>query len=166
MRRIKQAVLQFVIIKPITSILEIVLHKYNLCEEGDFHFKNGYLWISLINNFSVSISLYSLVLFYKATEDRLKPYKPFFKFVCVKSILFFSYWQMCLFNILQLLGYFDHHRAVQFYNLIICAEMVLAALAQSIAFSYEPFITINNGKSNLMQSIGHVMAVNDVIEDA
>jgi hypothetical protein len=84
----------------VTSIVEIVLHKYGLCKDGEYQFKNGYLWLSLVNNISVSISLYSLVLFYMSTEVKLKPFKPFFKFVCVKSILFFSYWQSCLFNIL------------------------------------------------------------------
>jgi len=43
--------------------------------------------------------------------------------------------------------------------------MVIAAVAQSIAFSYEPFVMIN-GKSNILQSIGHVMSVDDVIYDA
>jgi len=107
-RRVKQAALQFVLIKPLTSIVEIVLHKYDLCEDGVLKLKNGYFWISLINNISVTISLYSLVLFYKATHDRLQPFKPFFKFVCVKSILFFSYWQSCLFTFLQMAGVFNH----------------------------------------------------------
>lgn len=124
------------LIKPITSVLEIVLHRYDLCDDGNFQFNNGYLWVSLINNITVSISLYSLVLFYMATEERLKPFKPFFKFVCVKSILFFSYWQSCLFMILQMAGVFNRQKAQEFYNLIICFEMVLAAIAQSIAFSY------------------------------
>ena len=44
--------------------------------------------------------------------------------------------------------------------------MVVAAVAQSIAFSYEPFVNITSGKSNVFQSIGHVLTVNDVFEDA
>lgn len=131
--------------------------------------ENGYTWISLVNNISVSFSLYGLVLFYMATEEKLKPFKPFFKFVCVKSIIFFSYWQSFLFNILQMAGLFNHERAAKIYNVIICFEIVIAAVAQSFAFSYEPFVSINEGKSNIFQSIGHVMSVNDeddVITDA
>ena len=44
-----------------------------------------------------SFSLYFLVLFYKATEERLAPFNPFYKFVTVKAILFFSFWQSCMF---------------------------------------------------------------------
>jgi len=101
-----------------------------------------------------------------ATEDKLKPFKPFFKFLCVKSVLFFSYWQMCLFNILQALGILNHEKSEEIYNLIICFELVIAAIAQSIAFSYEPFVNVTHGTSNLFESIGHVISVNDVFTDA
>jgi hypothetical protein len=164
--RVKRAVLQFVIVKPWFSVLEIVLHKYNMCEDGVIYFSNGYVWISIVNNISVSTSLYGLVLFYVACEDRLKPYKPFYKFICVKAILFFSYCQTCMFVVLQMAGIFEHERGQEIYNLIICAEMVVAAIAQAIAFSYEPFVNVTCGKSNVLASIGHVLTVNDVFMDA
>ena len=44
--------------------------------------------------------------------------------------------------------------------------MVIAAFAQAVAFSYEPFVNITAGKSNIIESIGHAITVNDVIEDA
>lgn len=44
--------------------------------------------------------------------------------------------------------------------------MVVAAIAQSIAFSYEPFVNITSGKSNILTSISHVLTVNDVFMDA
>jgi len=108
LRRVKQACLQFVLLKPLTSSVEILLHHYDLCEDGDYSLRNCYIWISLVNNISVTVALYSLVLFYKATKERLAPFKPFQKFLCIKSLLFFSYWQTCLFNLLQVMGYFNH----------------------------------------------------------
>ena len=69
-----------------------MLEKNGLCEDGNYSLSGGYLWLSIVNNISVSISLYSLVLFYMATEEKLNPFDPFFKFLCVKSILFFAYW--------------------------------------------------------------------------
>lgn len=157
-------------IKPFTCVAELILEKYGLYNDGDYSIKNGYLWVAMVNNISVSLSLYGLVLFYMATEEKLKPFRPFFKFLCVKSIIFFSYWQACFFNVLQNMGVFNHQRAVKIYNIIICFEIVIAAVAQSFAFSYEPFVSINNeGKSSIFQSIGHVMSVNDeddVIADA
>ena len=84
-------------IKPVTAIAAIILDHFGYYHEGDFDRTSGYLYCSLINNISISLSLYCLVLFYIATEERLKPFHPFYKFLTVKSVLFFSFWQTCLF---------------------------------------------------------------------
>ena len=89
--------LQFVIIKPITAIAAIILHQYDVYCEGEWDFNCGYIYISTINNTSVSIALYYLVLFYLATEERLAPFKPVNKFLSVKAILVMSFWQASLF---------------------------------------------------------------------
>jgi len=65
------------LIKPITAILAIVLDYYGLYKEGNYNFSSSYLYLSIINNISVSLSLYCLILFYVATEERLKPFRPF-----------------------------------------------------------------------------------------
>lgn len=78
---------------------------------------------------SISISLYSLILFYMATEERLKPFNPFYKFLCIKAILFFSFWQACLFTILSNFNIFNRETANQISSFIISIEMVFAAIA-------------------------------------
>ncbi len=91
-RKIKQGVLQFVLIKPLTAFMAIMLDSWDLYTEGVVDLRTGYLYLSVINNCSVSLSLYCLVLFYLATEERLKPFNPFYKFLTVKAVLFFSFW--------------------------------------------------------------------------
>lgn len=53
----------------------------------------GYLYITIIYNFSVSLSLYALFLFFFATSDLLRPYEPVLKFLTIKSVIFLSFWQ-------------------------------------------------------------------------
>ncbi len=72
--KVKQGVLQFVLIKPITAVLAIILEQYELYNEGVISFKSGYTYVSMINNTSISLSLYCLVLFYLATEEPLRPF--------------------------------------------------------------------------------------------
>ena len=131
--------LQFVMIKPFTAITAIILNELHLYHEGQFNFRSGYLYISAINNFSISLSLYCLVLFYKATEERLAPFDPFYKFLTVKSILFFSFWQSCFFQLLHYFEMIDLETGSMALNLLTCAEMVVISYAQSQAFNVSQF---------------------------
>lgn len=54
---------------------------------------SGYLYVTIIYNISVSLSLYALFLFYFSTRELLSPYSPMLKFLMVKSVIFLSFWQ-------------------------------------------------------------------------
>lgn len=117
------------LIKPITAILSCVFEHYGIYHDGHFEWYSGYMYLSAINNTSISLSLYCLVLFYMATEERLKPFSPFAKFLCIKAILFFSFWQACAFTVLLKMNLFDRDTANVAQSLIISVEMVFAAVA-------------------------------------
>lgn len=55
--------------------------------------EGGYLYITIIYNISVSLALYSHLLFYFATRDLLQPFEPVLKFFTIKSVIFVSFWQ-------------------------------------------------------------------------
>lgn len=94
----------------------------------------------MINNISVSLSLYCLVLFYIATEERLKPFSPFYKFVCVKSIVFLAYYQYILFQLLVKLHFFSSKQDADFFlNLLLLPELIIASYAQSFAFPFSDY---------------------------
>lgn len=183
--------LQFVLIKPFTAILAIICERYGVYHEGHFELRSGYMYLSGINNVSISLSLYCLVLFYMATEERLKPFSPFSKFLCIKAILFFSFWQACAFTVLlkfdPLLFGGSRDTANLAQSLIISVEMVFAAVAQAFAFNYKPFTEILGPRAlvkpkqisikevapnalratgNVIKNIGYVLNVKDVISDA
>lgn len=175
------------LIKPITSVLAIILDEYGMFCDGTYNLHCGFPWLAFVNNISVSLSLYFLVLFYKATEERLAPFNPFYKFVTVKAILFFSFWQSCMFQILASMDLFSRDRGNVILNLIISVEMVFCAIAQSMAFSYHDFaddrshelpksgtfVTSQRGsggnkaKQGICEAIGAVLfSAKDVLEDA
>lgn len=117
------------LIKPFTAVLAIVFDRYGVFHDGHFEFKSGYLYLAVINNISISLSLYCLVLFYMATEERLQPFSPFSKFLCIKAILFFSFWQTCAFTFLLKMNLFDRDTSQLAQSLIISVEMVFASIA-------------------------------------
>ncbi|KAF4649652.1 hypothetical protein FOZ61_001109 [Perkinsus olseni] len=100
----KTFVLQFLLVKPLTTILAFILHNIGLYEEGDFSPLNGYLYICICVNISISLSLYWLVMFYMATKRALEAYNPVPKFLCIKAVLFASFWQSVILNIMIELG--------------------------------------------------------------
>ena len=116
-------------IKPVTAITAIILDRFGLYNEGTFDYHNGYFYCSVVNNTSISLSLYCLILFYLATEERLKPFSPFYKFLTVKSILFFSFWQTCMFQMLYSLELLERETGNMALNIITCFEMVIIAYA-------------------------------------
>lgn len=144
--RVKQGVLQFVIIKPITAILAIVLEKYGVYGEGVIDWTKGYVYVAFVNNVSITLSLYCLILFYLATDEPLKPYQPFSKFICIKTILFFSFWQACAFTIFIYMGVLDYKKANIIQNLLVSVEIVAAAVAQSFAFTYKGYLVLDSTK--------------------
>lgn len=116
-------------IKPVAAITAIILDRYGVYNEGSFDYQNGYFYCSLVSNTSISLSLYCLILFYMATEERLKPFSPFYKFLTVKSILFFSFWQTCLFQMLYSFQLLERETGNMALNIITCFEMVIIAYA-------------------------------------
>lgn len=144
--RMKQGVLQFVIIKPITAVLSLFADSLGIYGDGSFALNRWFIYLSFINNVSVSISLMWLVLFYSTTEDKLKPYRPLSKFLWIKAVLFFSFWQSWVFVILTKLDLFgkDHDEgqvlANKILNILIWMEMLFISIMQSFAFSPRDFI--------------------------
>lgn len=84
---------QFVIIRPVCSILMIALQLLGF-------YPSWLSWtFTIILNISVSLALYSLVVFYHVFAKELAPHRPLAKFMCIKGIVFFCFWQVKYINL-------------------------------------------------------------------
>ncbi|GFZ03113.1 organic solute transporter ostalpha protein [Actinidia rufa] len=132
---------QFVIIRPICSVLMITLQILGTYPS----------WVSwtftIILNISVSLALYSLVVFYHVFAKELEPHKPLAKFLCIKGIVFFCFWQGIVLDGLVALGIIKSHHfwldvehieeAIQ--NVLVCVEMVFFSVLQQYAYNVAPY---------------------------
>ncbi|CCF59105.1 hypothetical protein KAFR_0G00720 [Kazachstania africana CBS 2517] len=142
--RVKKGILQYVWFKPFYCIAVLI------CEVWKLH--NLQFGLVLLYNASVTWSLYSLALFWRCLYEELKPFHPWYKFMCVKLIIFASYWQSIIIQCLSIAGVFgdreSHQDEVQmtsyFYqNAILCIEMIGFAILHSFAFPPGPYSNKN-----------------------
>lgn len=138
----QRGILQYALIRPLTTLASAVLLATGFYAEGEWEIDRGWLWLMLVNNICVSVSLYFIVLFYQLSRQELAPYHPLLKFSVIKGIVFFCYWQSILFAAIVWIPVvkfrdWDRERiAYMLQNLFICAEMFGFALLQWFAFPY------------------------------
>ncbi|KAK9965507.1 hypothetical protein ABG768_004596 [Culter alburnus] len=184
LRFCKQATLQFCVVKPLMAMITVILQAFGKYRDGDFNVASGYLYVTIIYNISVSLSLYALFLFYFSTRDLLSPYRPMLKFLMVKSVIFLSFWQGMLLAILEKCGAIpkisspevsvgEGTVAAGYQNFIICIEMFFAALALRHAFTYKVYMDKrldSLGRCAPMKSISsslkETMNPGDMVQDA
>jgi hypothetical protein len=141
LRLLKYWTWQFVVIRPVCSALMIALKLLDLYPS----------WVSwtftIILNLSVSLALYSLVVFYHVFAKELAPHKPLAKFLCVKGIVFFCFWQGLVLEALVAVGivkashfWLDvEHLEQALQNQLVIVEMVFFSAFQLYAYSAEPY---------------------------
>ncbi|WJX22213.1 hypothetical protein P8452_11538 [Trifolium repens] len=132
---------QFVFTRPVCSFLIITLQLLGL-------YPNWLSWIfTIILNISVSLALYSLVIFYHVFAKELAPHKPLAKFLCIKGIVFFCFWQGLVLDGLVAVGVIQSRHlkldverieeAMQ--NILVCIEMVVFSVLQQYAYHASPY---------------------------
>ncbi|XP_074762010.1 transmembrane protein 184C isoform X2 [Athene noctua] len=119
-------------------------------DEGNFSFNNAWTYLVILNNMSQLFAMYCLVLFYKVLREELNPIQPVGKFLCVKMVVFVSFWQAVLIALLVKVGVISEKHtwewqsveavATGLQDFIICVEMFLAAIAHHYSFSYKPYV--------------------------
>ncbi|XP_001513672.2 transmembrane protein 184A [Ornithorhynchus anatinus] len=185
LRFCKQATLQFCIVKPIMSLVTIILQMFGKYHDGDFNIHSGYLYVTIIYNISVSLALYALFLFYFATKELLRPFEPVLKFLTIKAVIFLSFWQGMLLAILEKCGVIPEMQIINgkevgagtvaagYQNFIICIEMFFAAIALRYAFTCQVYWEKKeNSPVNVapMQSISsglkETISPQDIVQDA
>lgn len=145
---IKRGILQYTWIKPFLCLARVVL---DMTEQGyderSVSLTSGYLWVAIVYNVSVSLSLYCLALFWYCLHDDLKPYRPLSKFLCIKVIIFFSYWQGLVMSVLVYLGLIpgspENNVAEVTQNVLMSFEMVGFAIGHWYAFSYHDYAAVS-----------------------
>jgi hypothetical protein len=172
----KIGLLQYTWINPICSGIAVVLNLVGLYANGSWQFNRGYPYITIIVNISQTLALYSLIAFYTNAKNELRPFKPLPKFIAIKLIVFFIFWQSVLMSGLAAIhvlrnascdptadqycngsttGFTVEQEKILLENILICVEMFFFAIAHHWVFSWKPYA--DGTVKSLMESRYHQM---------
>ncbi|KAJ3718494.1 organic solute transporter Ostalpha-domain-containing protein [Lentinula raphanica] len=134
MYTLKWAVLQYVIFRPAISIAAIICQAYNvLCESEGFDARYANVYLEAVDFVSISVALYGLFLFYGLTKEELAGRRPLAKFLAIKLIVMFTWYQSFVFDALEgrvihATEYWTETNIADGLNaLAICIEMIFFA---------------------------------------
>jgi Organic solute transporter Ostalpha len=128
----------------------------------------------VINNFSQAWALYVLMLFYVAMHAELLPLNPLRKFVTIKLVVFFSFWQGLVITILCALKILQpgdsmrtfrtrEHLSGGLQDFIICIEMFFAAIGFAWSFPPRDYMTVE--PPGFWKSVYALFDMADVVDD-
>lgn len=172
---IKRGILQYAYFKPILAVCTIILKLTDTYKEGYISADSGYFWTGLVYNISITVSLYALAMFWVCMSQDLQPFRPMPKFLCIKLIIFASYWQGFFLSILQFLGaipsdvpgYSADNLAAAIQDALICFEMPIFAVAHLYAFSWRDYAddTISAARMPVKFAVRDSYGIRDLVED-
>ena len=155
----KTGTLQFIVVKSITTVIYVVLTPLGLYSEGLFNIRSAFTYVSLILSASMGWAMYCLVKLFVATKEELrspKDWRPVGKFLCIKGVVFFTWWQGVLFLILRNVGIIGpigdwdaQNVAKGLQDLAVCVEMLAFSIAHNFTFSYRDYLLDGTSETTL-----------------
>lgn len=155
---IKWMIMQYVCMRPLIVLLAPLVRGDNLIS-----------WLLLIlYNISITVALNSLMAFWVCLKNELAPFRVVLKFLSVKMIVFFSYWQVLALQIVSTFGFINKSSLPVWENTLLCIECVGFAIVHYYAFpatDYEAAFMFGFARLRLSYAIRDVLGVTDLIHD-
>jgi uncharacterized coiled-coil protein SlyX len=162
--------MQFVFLRPLTSIALFLLNKFEYYGLGDgpTDYRSPSFWLIGLQNLSVFVAFAGLLKFYHAVDQDLAWCRPFAKFCCIKGVVFMTFWQGLAISILagatEEGGDDAEAWAKSSQNFLICLEMLLFSIAHFYCFPVEEWEDGYRVK-HTEYSFGDHIALGDFMQD-
>jgi hypothetical protein len=146
LHRCKHGILQYVVVRPLTTLLAVISQLFGVYGEGEYDLYKTYIYLLFVNNISQIMAMYCLVIFYTGYKIELSGIRPLPKFLCIKLVVFFSFFQSVLISFIidfmkpddPIGARLEQGRKIQ--DFLICIEMLFASFAHHYAYSHRPFV--------------------------
>lgn len=162
--------LQFVFFRPLTTTAMVVLDKlqYYGLGTGPTDYRSPQFYIVIVQNVSIFVAFAGLLKFYHAVDQDLAWCRPFAKFLCIKGVVFMTFWQGLALGILAQTTDVGGQDADEWgksaQNFLICLEMLLFSIAHFYCFPTEEWEEGYRVKHS-QGRFGDSIALGDFFED-
>mmetsp|Transcript_2911 Transcript_2911/g.5452 ORF Transcript_2911/g.5452 Transcript_2911/m.5452 type:complete len:703 (+) Transcript_2911:225-2333(+) len=168
--------MQFVFFKPVTAIGLFACEKFGYYGDGPLDYKSPTFWLKIVQNLSVFMAFSGLLKFYHAVQEDLGWCRPFPKFLCIKGIVFMTFWQSVVIGFLATSTNIASGAkqddsgdpdiwGKQAQNFLICLEMLLFSIAHFYCFPTEEWEEGYRPAIEKKMSAGDNLAFGDFISD-
>jgi hypothetical protein len=107
------------------------------------------LYYLIVINISMAVAFYGLLCIYHGLENELRWCEPWPKFLCIKGVVFFTFWQsLAIEAFVYIAGDIHGHDGPQIQNLLICLEMLVASILFYFNFPAEEWM---DGRVNVLR---------------
>ena len=123
-----------------TDIIQPQNNNGDFTEATKAYFQSFGFFLAMIVNISVFFAFAGLLKFYHAAQEDLKWCKPFPKFLTIKGVVFMTFWQGLMIQIIVNLTNEDDdasEQARRYQNILICMEMLVFSLTHWCVFPAE-----------------------------
>lgn len=161
--------MQFVFLRPLTTILNVTLAKLEYYGGADnpHDYRAPQFYISIIQNLSVFTAFAGLLKFYHAVDEDLQWCRPFAKFLCIKGVVFMTFWQglaiVVLAETTDVGGGKSDEWAKSAQNFMICLEMLLFSIAHFYCFPTEEWNP--DYRARVSRGLNETLAFGDFVQD-
>ncbi|GAA6014948.1 hypothetical protein JCM11491_002367 [Sporobolomyces phaffii] len=137
---------QYVVIRPLTTLASVIAEYTGYYCLSSWSPKFVHVWSSATITISVTVAMYAVLQLFVVLRPELSPYSPVLKFLAVKLVVFFTFWQESSLSLLVTVGVIQNRTywsaeeiVVGLAGLLSCFEMMLFAFMHIKAFSYLPY---------------------------
>ncbi|SNX85684.1 uncharacterized protein MEPE_04393 [Melanopsichium pennsylvanicum] len=143
---IKISVLQYAIVRPLCTLIAVGTEYFGYYCLHSWMPWFTHVWCALFISISVTLAMYCLIQLYFPVRTLVDPYKPIWKFLSIKTIVFLTFWQdtflsfLVSFNVIKETEYFTAEQIQAGINALLqCFWMLLFGFIHIKAFSYLPY---------------------------
>ncbi|KAG9663785.1 DUF300-domain-containing protein, partial [Aureobasidium melanogenum] len=141
------SVFQYCFIRVLFTIVSVVTQALGRYCEASLNPAFAHIWVMVFEGASVTIAMFMLIQFYLQLKADLAEHRPFLKVLCIKLVIFFSFWQSLLISFLsssngplqptKKISYPDIKVGIP--SMLLCIEMAIFAVMHLFAFPWREY---------------------------